>query len=35
MHAPPVALVVLPMVLISAGGVLLAWKRIRAVEVVK
>jgi ABC-2 type transport system permease protein len=32
---PPAGLVVIPMVLLSAGGVLLAWKRIRAVEVVK
>ncbi|MBS1712943.1 MAG: ABC transporter permease subunit [Armatimonadetes bacterium] len=35
MAAPPAALVVVPMVLIAVGGIALAWKRIRAVEVVK
>ena len=35
MHAPPALMIIVPMVLLSAAGVALAWKRIRAVEVVK
>lgn len=34
-HAPPMAMVLIPMVVLSALGLWLAWKRIRAVEVVK
>lgn len=35
MQAPPVLMVVVPMVVVALAGIALAWKRIRAVEVVK
>ncbi len=35
MHAPPPAFVLVPMALLSLVGIALAWRRIRAVEVVK